>query len=203
MTTPKRHSHWLVRTGATFALGFGAMWWFGRGSEPPRPAREVRAPDPRPAAPVRVSPIANGLALANGLAPDRARSAAPEPDAIRRSALSPWLRFRLDHGPLAFATEMALREALNAPGPVACTAAWSNAEVPEVTISAEIQLRGRDLATLGWGCDPAVATADARRLCECLLDRVGESAHARISDDVADDELVDYADGVALRYWRL
>lgn len=127
---------------------------------------------------------------------------------IRKSRLSEWARLRIEHTRVALSVEMALRFELDARQlrlaevAASCAASYAVPEAPEMDISAEVEIRDRDVIAHNWGCDVNPSDKRAGAVCECIIDRLPETLHATVPSDIRDAELVLYDGELSLHLYH-
>jgi hypothetical protein len=114
------------------------------------------------------------------------------------------MRFRVERTRIALSTEMAVRLTLEADAHVAetkaaCAARLSMPVAPALDISAEIEIRGRDVTVRSWGCDTEPDDHAMGAVCECLVQQLPSEVSVAVPTEVRDDELAPYDGMLSLR----
>lgn len=199
----RKYSTWLQGLLA-FGAAFSVVWYRAERSSSHHGSRVSNAVEaPRGAGPLH-------RVTASTPAPVLHREAR-DINAVRRSELADWGRFRYEHARLALSAEMAVRWAINTPVPLrevadACTdKEQEGSPAPQLSLSGEVIIQGRDVTIHGLGCDlePDDRRDAAERFCDCLLAGLQQEYHARIPAEVPDGDLVAYDGILSLRLWRL
>jgi hypothetical protein len=186
-------------------IGFAIAWWCLPDSDPPSIARPDM-PAPTVEAHGTAAPGRTATELA-GASHVMAPTATSRASAVRKSRLSDWMRFRYEHSQLALSTEAAVRSRLDTPVSMrdvtkACVSSEPSALAPEVDISAEVELRARDVTVRGWGCDVNAEPPISEAICDCILEYLPHDVRTTIPADVADEDLASYDGLLSLRLWQ-
>jgi hypothetical protein len=188
-------------------VGFAIAWWCLSERKPPSIAVHREMPAPTVDAHRATSPASGATELPGGshvVVP--AGQPAGRATAVRKSRLSDWMRFRYEHSQRALSTEAAIRAQLDAPVSMrevtrACVSAEHQAPAPDIDISAEVEIRARDVTVRGWGCDANVELSIAGPICDCILEYLPRDVRVVIAADVSDEDLTSYEGLLSLRLW--
>ena len=116
------------------------------------------------------------------------------------------MRFRHKHTRVALAAETEVSLALDLGNIVRTCGETGGTPEPRrilLELSAEIEIKGRDIFVRGWSCDPEADGAIARtmaRVCECVVARIPDELALEVPGNVADQHLADHTGSFSLRF---